>query len=357
MRLPVLLKLIRVANLPTAVADVLAGFFFITTNIWPAFLWDNESSVHFGITGNAALPGVVSLVLLCLAAMCLYSSGMADNDASHALKDTLLRKPRPIPRGDTTRDSAAFAANTLALIGVMLASLAPVAGGAAGGLSPITGGLAVLIVLGSRIYNRLAAGDCTTGAYRPPSRAANIAGILYLAGCRGCNIGLGVALGAAAMSASGNGFWDFALGTRGIIALSSAAGYFFLVTTTSLFEDAKSAGARVWLVCFALIWLVVLVVHPAAVFAVEVHRGAPVPWLPIGCVLAYTAIVGHRVAVALRSPEPRNLGMVVKWSIISWPLVLASMVGALGTQHFGPALLIAAMTPLCLFLGRYSHNT
>lgn len=101
-RLAVHLRLIRVANAPTAAADVLAGCLFA------------------GGGGDLVLP----LLLLCTASVCCYSGGMALNDACDAQRDARRRSDRPIPAGRISRRNAAIVAGLTLAGGLTLAVLA-----------------------------------------------------------------------------------------------------------------------------------------------------------------------------------------------------------------------------------------
>jgi 4-hydroxybenzoate polyprenyltransferase len=104
-----LLQLARPANLPTAMADIGAGFsagFFATQLTWEQ--------------GPALLP---SLGLLLMASVCLYGGGVAFNDVFDANLDRTERPERPIPSGRVTFGEAIALAGTLLLLGVVLAFL------------------------------------------------------------------------------------------------------------------------------------------------------------------------------------------------------------------------------------------
>lgn len=99
------LQLARISNLPTALADVLAGFFL----------------------AGGALAGVdwrVALALVCSGGV--YSAGMIMNDVADIDIDAQERAFRPLPSGVVTRRSAACVAGALALVGVAAAFAAGV---------------------------------------------------------------------------------------------------------------------------------------------------------------------------------------------------------------------------------------
>ncbi|MCH7814468.1 MAG: UbiA family prenyltransferase [Planctomycetes bacterium] len=101
-RLAVHLRLIRVANAPTAAADVLAGCLFAGGGV--------------GLIGP--------LLLLCTASVCFYSGGMVLNDVCDAQRDAQGRPDRPIPAGQISRRNAAIVAGLALAGGLALAVLA-----------------------------------------------------------------------------------------------------------------------------------------------------------------------------------------------------------------------------------------
>lgn len=94
------LDLIRLPNLFTAVADVLAGFYLAGGR---ADEWSE-------------------LVRLAVSSACLYAGGVALNDVCDAAQDASERAHRPIPSGKISRAAALHGAMTLLLAGVIIAA-------------------------------------------------------------------------------------------------------------------------------------------------------------------------------------------------------------------------------------------
>jgi len=92
--------LVRLPNLFTAAADILAGFFFAggLAEQWPMTL------------------------RLCLASICLYAGGAVLNDVCDAQCDVLQRPQRPIPSGRVSRRAATRLVWVLLALGVVLAA-------------------------------------------------------------------------------------------------------------------------------------------------------------------------------------------------------------------------------------------
>jgi heme O synthase-like polyprenyltransferase len=94
------LELVRIPNIFTAIADVIAGFLFVGSAIrdWPA------------------------LLLLALASACLYGGGVALNDVCDWARDAQTRPSRPIPSGRITRRQAATISIGLLAAGILIAA-------------------------------------------------------------------------------------------------------------------------------------------------------------------------------------------------------------------------------------------
>jgi 4-hydroxybenzoate polyprenyltransferase len=133
-----LVDLGRVSNLPTVWTNVLAGAV---------------------LSRGVLAPG--ALVLLALAASCLYVAGMFLNDAFDRRFDAQARPERPIPSGRATAPQVFGTGFALLAAGVGLASLlswVPAAPSAPGGprLAPVAAavGLAALIVVYDAFHKR-----------------------------------------------------------------------------------------------------------------------------------------------------------------------------------------------------------
>ncbi len=94
------LQLVRIPNLFTAAADVLAGFLFV-------------GPLAFGTT---------ALATLLAASVCFYAGGVALNDVLDAARDAVQRPRRPIPSGAVSRKAAAVLAIALLAIGCALSA-------------------------------------------------------------------------------------------------------------------------------------------------------------------------------------------------------------------------------------------
>lgn len=115
------LELIRVGNLFSAAADVVAGYYYVG--------------------GGSADDGKVGWLIA--ASVCLYAGGVALNDACDADRDAVERPLRPIPSGRVTRAAAIRLSVTLIGMGTILAMSVSLA-------STVTAGMLVGAIL---LYN------------------------------------------------------------------------------------------------------------------------------------------------------------------------------------------------------------
>ena len=139
-------ELVRLPNLFTAVADILAGFLYL----------------------GGALPDWRIALQLALSSACLYGGGVALNDLRDGERDRRDRPKRPIPSGRISRRSAAMLVAVLLAAGVVLAST----------VSTFSGILAASLLVTIVLY------DMTLKATRV---APGIMGI-----CRALNLALGM---------------------------------------------------------------------------------------------------------------------------------------------------------------------
>ena len=97
------LRLCRPPNLPTAAADILAGFAI-------AGLFGREESPYFAF-------------FLVFSSVFLYAGGVVFNDVFDYKLDCVERPERPLPSGLITRKNAAYFGGLLFIIGLTLAFL------------------------------------------------------------------------------------------------------------------------------------------------------------------------------------------------------------------------------------------
>jgi len=192
-RVRAILELVRVPNLLTAVADILAGFLYM----------------------GGSLSHVREAMLLAFASVSLYGSGVALNDVCDVEHDRDSRPQRPIPSGRITTTYATRFIASLLLLGVVLAFA----------VSRLSGVLAICIVAAVILYNAVL-------------KATPLAPLM-MGLCRVFNLALG-------MSFVGS----LTLRTANTIPLMSMGLY---VASVTFFARTESGSSKPWrLVCGAM---------------------------------------------------------------------------------------------------------
>lgn len=160
------LQLMRPANIVTAIADILLGFFLV-----------------FAITENVLLHNALStiawapLILLVLSTIGLYGGGVVFNDYFDAELDAVERPERPIPRGDATKKGASLLGAGLLALGVT----------AAFAVNEVSGIIAIIISVLVLVYDSIA-------------KKSVVAGPLVMGMCRAGNLLLGMSVLPAVLS-------------------------------------------------------------------------------------------------------------------------------------------------------------
>jgi 4-hydroxybenzoate polyprenyltransferase len=264
------IRLLRLPNHATAVADVLAGF----------LLASGAGAVEF-------LPLTGWLVVV--ASLALYAAGMIQNDVCDLEVDRVERPERPLPSGSISPAAAARAVGLLLAFGVAAACLAAVVG-----QTPWTAVVGAALTGMIWLYNRHA--------------KQTVCGPVVMGSCRGLNWLLGI-------TAAG-----------GPVALQHClppVGMTVYVAGITLFaRDEAGKARRGLLVAGAVLMIAGLVTAGAApwlaagagesIWAVGSRRDS---WLLLWGVLATTIL--FRAVVAVRRPQPAVIQAAVGNAIVS----------------------------------------
>jgi 4-hydroxybenzoate polyprenyltransferase len=276
------LELVRLPNLFTAAADVLAGYLTVTA-------------------ANAGLQQAVfdgqTLAWLILATVCLYGGGIVLNDYFDESLDRVERPERPLPSGRISRQAARRFA-------VGLFVFAALAGASVG---PLSLGLALAIAFSAGLYDAI-------------GKRTNF-GPLNMALCRFLNLLLGASAAPALIAER----VDLAL-----LLLVHVTG----VTVMSRGEvvGGERRGVLAMLVAIGSV----------SIGLTALGLGGFVPdraYLPF--LSAYVLVVATPAARAYAHPTARNIGLGVKWGVLGLVLLDA----AFAASFAGPAagLAVAAL--------------
>jgi 4-hydroxybenzoate polyprenyltransferase len=309
------LRLMRISNLFTAVADVAMGFLFVHPTFEPV--------------------GV--LVCLVVASGLLYTAGMVLNDVFDVERDRRERPERPIPAGRIDLATARQLGWGLLIAGLALGWAAGYLPGAASELAWRSGAVATALFVMILAYNAM--------LKQTPL------GPLAMGACRLFNVLLGMS--AAAPFAEG---WNLA----GFNApqLVAAAGIGLYITGVAwLARDEATISDRVRLsLATAAIMAGVAALGPVHRLLVE-HQGArllllePYWWMLLG-MLAITIL--RRCSIAISNPEPQQVRYAVRHAL--WSLIMLDAALVLLVRDLYALAIVALLIPTAI-LGRWVAST
>jgi 4-hydroxybenzoate polyprenyltransferase len=291
-------QLVRLPNLPTAMADIALGALATGMLItrWPAFL------------------------LLVASSCCLYMAGMVWNDFFDVEKDRKERPERPIPSGRVPRRKAGLLGIGLLASGIVFAFLA------GWGMGPY---------------------DDNVSKTGPPVIACILAGAILLydgwlkntvlgpvamGSCRFLNVLLGVSL-------SGSLAWPMGPHLALVVGLYIIGVTWFARTEVHVSSQRALAAATGVMLASLALGLCVPVYRPLD------HSSIAFPYL----LVAFGFWLAFPLIHAIRSPTPGNVQTGVKRSLIG--LILLDTILATGTAGSIGLVMLVLMVP-SLYLNR-----
>src|SRR5262245_20179684 len=284
-------RLVRLPNLPTALADVTLAALAV-----------------------GALPARwVGFLLLLASSSCLYMAGMVLNDVFDAEEDRRERPDRPIPSGQVSAREAALLGIVLLVFGVLFASAAGWAlvqlGQATSWVRPPL--MAALLVVSILAYD---------GGMKHSVLGPTVMGL-----CRFLNVMLGVTI-------AGSFAWPVSQHLATVVGLYIAGVTTFARTETQLSRKSHLAVA-------ASIILVAL----AAALALPVHRPVDTASpLFVYLLVALGFFVGFPILRAIVQPTPALVQAAVKRCLVGLILLDAVLATALaGTVGLAILVLLA----------------
>ena len=286
-------QLVRLPNLPTALADIALGA--LATGAWAKPQW-----------------WPVYLVLMAASA-CLYCGGMAWNDFFDREEDRLERPDRPLPSGKITSRQAALCGAGLVTAGVALAFLSGLIRGDY--LTPAL--LALLLTAAIFLYDSWL--------------KHTVVGPVGMGACRFLNVLLGMS------PAAPDVLWS-----RGLY-LALIVGLYIVGVTWLARTEARISSRAALLAAACVMALSLLMALPLPVVALPVvppaEASSPLfPYLLVG--LGF--FVGFPVVTAVRTPTPTRVQAAVKRSLMGLILLDAVLATALaGTVGLVVLVLLA----------------
>ena len=283
------LRLMRPANIVTALADILAGA--AVAGAW-----------------SVAGPFPVELGYLLLATIGLYGGGVVFNDVFDAGLDRIERPERPIPSGQITIERAALGGAALLVGGILAAGLVSMLS------ALIAGAVATLAVL----YDKYA-------KHHP------IAGPLVMGGCRAGNLLLGMSIISAAVPT----YWYLS-----VIPL------LFITDITLTSRGEVHGGNRRMIVFAGLLDLTVAGLLVGIARYTDFSLSMAWPFL-----LLWLGLNASGKVRALTANEPANIMRAVKLGVLS--LIPLNATFAAGFLGWPEGMLVLLLLPLSVALARY----
>ena len=290
------LQLTRPANIVTAVADIMAGFAASGALVMLYALPAAEWGTH---------PLVASLGWLILSTIGLYGGGIVFNDVFDAELDQAERPERPIPRGHASVRGASALATGLLAMGVLAAAQVS-----------MLSALVALAVAGLAVL------------YNAWGKHQRLFGPLNMGLCRGGNLLLGVSAVPVAVAS----VWFLSL-----IPIV----YIAAITMISRGEVHGSNRAALW--GGVSMYTLVLSGLLALAIGLSVSVEVVIPFLLLLGFLIYPPLLR-----ALRSNEPRLIGLAVKAGVLSLIVLDAAVAATFGGWVYG--LLVLLLLPVSRWL-------
>ena len=311
------LKLIRLPNLPSAIANVLAAFLLVNQS-WAA--WPQ-------------------LLMLLISSSALYSAGMVLNDVFDIAQDTAQRPNRPIPSGQIDLKAARRWGFILLAIGIVAAVLAGIIAGTTANVMKCA---VVSSVLAGCIY-----------LYDGPAKRTWLAPLL-MGACRSLNIMLG---GATAAST------QIGLSVAGfpIILWAVAFAIGLLITGVTLLSrnEASENQSRFWIVVSSL-----LIVGGIAALAIgpTLYRGNLVVSEMVESVYPFmvamiSITILRRLIICAARPTSRSVKFAIIATLRSLILFDAAVCFLARPDQLAYSLVVLSLLLPVLILSRWMYAT
>jgi len=290
------IRLMRPANVVTAIADVLAGM-----AIAGYFLRQQD-----GWLAGPFWLSYIPVLLLCIATIGLYAGGIILNDVFDAELDRIERPERPIPSGLISRNAAAIFGGVFFFIAIFAAGL----------YSDEARYLAVAIMISCLVYDKYLKHHVVFGP-------------LNMGLCRGLNLLLGISIVPGMVQQ----LWYLAI-----------VPILYIAAITMISRGEVHGGNKNTLYFAAILYL--LVIGCIAGFGIW-NSQVPLTafFLALFAVMIFTPLFR-----AMKNPIGPNIGKAVKSGVIALILMNAAWASAFGIWHI--AIVITILLPISLLLSK-----
>lgn len=286
------LRLMRPANIITAIADILAGI---------------AIAGYFSSNAIEARP----VILLVAATIGLYGGGVVFNDVFDAKLDSIERPERPIPSGLISVTGATLFALLLLIAGITAASLVH-----EGGVLSISGILAVATAACAVVYDKWGKHHSTIGP-------------VNMGLCRGLNLLLGISI----ISAAVGQYWY--IGFVPVI---------YIAAITMISRGEVHGGSKRTLYAATGLYLIVI----CSILSIALYHHNTI--LTVIFIALFAYMIFPALSRAIKNPSGPLIGKAVKAGVIALILMNASWAAAFGLPWV--ALIILLLLPLSLSLAK-----
>lgn len=287
------LRLMRPANIVTAVADILAGVVI----------------AGYASTGNQ-FSSLLPVFLLILSTIGLYGGGVVFNDVFDSKLDAIERPERPIPSGLVSKTNATALALCLYAMALIAAAFVHPK------MLSLSFLFAVIIAVLATVYDKW-------------GKHHSLLGPVNMGLCRGFNLLLGMSINPTGVMQ----YWWLAIFP-----------VIYIGAITMISRDEVYGGKRITLCLAAFFYLIVL--STISWFAVERNQLL----YAAAFILFFAGMIGLPLFKAIKSPVAQNIRKSVKAGVIAVILMNASWAAAFGA--LGWALVILCLLPLSLLFAR-----
>ncbi|HRO47641.1 UbiA-like protein EboC [Agriterribacter sp.] len=289
-----LLRLMRPANIVTAVSDILAGIAIA------AYAGDNVISYPWQ-----------SIALLIISTIGLYGGGVVLNDVFDAELDKAERPERPIPTGLISKNAAALWGTVLLLGGIAAAAAVHTTG-----LFSSSALIAIAIAVCAVVYDKW-------------MKHNSFLGPLNMGFCRGLNLLLGISM------------FPAVLPQYGYIAIVPVI---YIAAITMISRGEVHGGKKNTLYGAVLLYAVVI----AGILTIGFVNNYI--WHAMAFVVLFSAMIFPPLQRAIRNPAGALMGKAVKAGVIALIVMNAAWAAAFGMIYF--ALVILLLLPVSLLLAK-----
>lgn len=284
------LRLMRPANILTAITDILAGI----------------AISGFLATGLGDVQAILQVTCMAIATIGLYGGGVVFNDVFDAALDRVERPERPIPSGIISRTEGVVLGSYLLLLGVLAAFT----------VGELSGFLAIGIAVAALVYDKW-------------GKHHNLLGPINMGLCRGLNLLLGMSIIPNTLEKYG---WLAVLPVLYIAAI------------TMISRDEVHGGKKRTLMYATLGYGIVYTT--IFVLAGLNHKFFEV----IPFLLVFIWMIMRPLLAAMKEPTGPNIGKAVRGGIIGLIAMNAAWVAAFAP--FPYALAILVFLPLSFLLSK-----